>query len=105
MSRAGSLLITGSTGMAGREITRFLLRNTDCQLTLLLHDTGHGLSRQRLLRELFRLEPAPPLIRRLRLVRCHLTKDPFGVAGCVHSDLTHSREWSIHSADTTPFDA
>jgi thioester reductase-like protein len=104
MTRAGSLLITGSTGMAGREITRFLLRNTDCQLTLLLHDTGHGLSRQRLLRDLFRLEPAPPLIHRIRLVRGDLTRDRFGIADDVYADLTNSVEGIIHAAATTRFD-
>jgi thioester reductase-like protein len=104
MRRAGSLLITGSTGMAGREITRDLLTRTDVQLTLVLHDTGKALSRPRLLRELFRLEPTQPLIRRIRLVRGDLTKDRLGVPTTVYADLTRRVDGIIHAAATTRFD-
>jgi thioester reductase-like protein len=90
--------------MAGREITRHLLTRTDAQLTLLVHDTGKGLSRQRLLRELFRLEPTPPLIRRIRLLRGDLTKDRLGLPASVNADLARSVDGIIHAAATTRFD-
>ena len=104
MTRAGSLLLTGSTGMAGREITRFLLLNTDCHVTLLLHETGRGLSRQRLLRDVFRLEPDPQHIRRIRLVRGDLTKDRFGIGDDLYRGLADSVDGIIHAAATTRFD-
>src|SRR6202165_4988364 len=104
MTRAGSLLVTGSTGMAGREITRYLLTHTDLPLTLVLHDTGKGLSRPRLLRELFRLEPTPPLIGRVRLGRGGLTKDRLGLPSPVYTDLARGVDGIIHSAATTRFD-
>jgi long-chain acyl-CoA synthetase len=104
MIRVGSLLLTGCTGMAGREITRYLLTRTDAELTLVLHDTGKALSRPRLLRELFRLEPIPPLIRRLRLVRGDLTRDRLGLPSAVYADLTANVDGIIHAAATTRFD-
>ncbi len=104
MTRAGSLLLSGSTGMAGREITRVLLTRTDVQLTLLLHDTGRALSRPRLLREVFRLEPTPPLIRRLRLVRGDLTMAGLGLPSRENADLARTVDGIIHAAATTRFD-
>jgi thioester reductase-like protein len=104
MARAGSLLLTGSTGMAGREITRVLLTRTDVLLTLLLHDTGRTLSRPRLLRELFRLEATPALIRRVRLVRGDLTKVGLGLPGGEYAELAKSVDGIIHAAATTRFD-
>jgi long-chain acyl-CoA synthetase len=104
MARAGSLLLTGSTGMAGREITRVLLTRTDVPLTLLLHDTGRALSRPRLLQELFRLEPTPALIRRVRLVRGDLTKPRLGLPVREYADLARSVDGIIHAAATTRFD-
>jgi long-chain acyl-CoA synthetase len=104
MIMAGSLLITGSTGMAGREITRYLLTRTDVELILVVHDSGKALSRPRLLRELFRLEPTPPLIRRLRLVRGDLTRDRLGLRSTVYAELARSVDGIIHAAATTRFD-
>ncbi len=104
MTMAGSLLITGSTGMAGREITRYLLTRTDAPLSLVLHDTGKALSRPRLLRELFRLEPTPALVRRIRLVRGDLTKNRLGLPTPVYTDLARSVDGIIHAAATTRFD-
>src|ERR1700726_1711731 len=104
MTRAGSLLLTGSPGMAGREITRVLLTRTDVSLTLLLHDTGRALSRPRLLRELFRLDATPALIRRVRLVRGDLTKSRLGLPGREYADLARSVDGIIHAAATTRFD-
>lgn len=104
MIRAGSLLITGSTGMAGREITRDLLTRTDAELTLVVHHTGKALSRPRLLRELLRLEPTPALLRRIRLVRGDLTRDRLGLPRVVYADLTSSIDGIIHAAATTRFD-
>jgi long-chain acyl-CoA synthetase len=104
MLGAGSLLITGSTGMAGREITRYLLAHTDVRLTLVVHDTGKALSRPRLLRELFRLEPTPMMIRRIRLVRGDLTKDGLGLPSSVYAELAGSVDGIIHAAATTRFD-
>ena len=104
MTRDGSLLITGSTGMAGREITRNLLTRTDVRLTLLLHDAGKAMSRPRLLRELFRLEPTPALMRRIRLVRGDLTKARLGLPTTVYGDLTRSVDGIIHAAASTRFD-
>jgi long-chain acyl-CoA synthetase len=104
MTRGASLLITGSTGMAGREITRYLLARTDVQLTLFVHDTGGGLSRPRLLREIFRLGPAQPMIRRIRLVRGDLTRDRLGLPSAVYADLARSVDGIIHAAATTRFD-
>src|SRR5260370_39776110 len=86
--------------MAGREIARDLLTRTDVQLTLVLHDTGRALSRPRLLRELFRLEPTQPLIRRIRLVRGDLTKDRLGLPTTVYADLARSVDCIIHPAPT-----
>ena len=104
MTRGASLLITGSTGMAGREITRCLLTRTDAQLTIFVHATGGGLSRPRLLREIFRLEPTQPMIRRIRLVRGDLTKDRLGLPTAVYADLARSVDGVIHAAATTRFD-
>jgi long-chain acyl-CoA synthetase len=104
MTRAGSLLLTGSTGMAGREITRVLLRRPDVRLTLLLHDTGRALSRPRLLREVFRLEPTPPLLRRIRLVRGDLTKPGLGLPRTVYADLAQNLDGIVHAAAMTRFD-
>src|SRR3981081_1754091 len=104
MTGAASLLITGSTGMAGREITRVLLMNTDCELTLLLHDQGHGLSRERLLRDLFRMQRASTLIRRIRLVRGDLTQDRLGLPDAVYAHLAGRAQGIIHAAAATRFD-
>ena len=104
MTRAGSLLITGSTGMAGREITRQLLTRTEMPLTLLVHDTGKALSRARLLRELFRLEPSQSMIQRIRLVRGDLGQDHLGLPGSLYADLARSVDGIIHAAATTRFD-
>lgn len=104
MTRAGSLLLTGSTGMAGREITRVLLTRTDVRLTLVLHDTGRALSRPRLLREVFRLEPTAPLIRRVRLVKGDLTKPGLGLPSRENADLARTVDGIIHAAATTRFD-
>src|SRR5258708_32776536 len=101
MDWTGSLLITGSTGMAGREIARDLLTRTDVQLTLVLHDTGRALSRPRLLGELFRLEPTQPLIRRIRLVRGDLTKDRLGIPTTVYAGLARRVDGIIHPAAAT----
>ena len=104
MSGAGSLLITGCTGMAGRELTRHLLTRTNVSLTLLVHDTGQALSRARLLRELFRVVPTQPLIGRVRLVRGDLTKERLGLPGTIHAELASSVDGIIHAAATTRFD-
>src|SRR5438309_3412219 len=104
MTRAGSLLLTGSTGMAGREITRVLLRRPDVRLTLLLHDTGRALSRARLLREVFRMEPTPPLLRRIRSVRGDLTKPGLGLPRTAYADLAQNVDGIVHAAATTRFD-
>src|SRR6267143_6970360 len=104
MQRAGSTLITGSTGMAGREVTRYLLTRTELPLTLLMHESGKALSRPHLLRELFRLEPSPPLIRRIRLVRGDLTKDRLGLPSNLYAELARSVDGIIHAAATTRFD-
>src|ERR1700732_4694965 len=90
--------------MGGREITRYLLTRTDLPLTLMLHDAGKRLSRPRLLRELFRLEPTPPLIRRGRLRRGDLTKDRLGLPSPVYAGLAGSVDGIIHAAATTRFD-
>ena len=90
--------------MAGREITRVLLTRTDCELTLLLHEQGRGLSRQRLLRDLFRLEPTQALIRRIRLVRGDLTQDRFGLPDDVHARVADGVDGIIHAAAATRFD-
>jgi thioester reductase-like protein len=98
------MLITGSSGMAGREVARQLLTRTELPLTLLLHESGKALSRRRLLRELLRLEPTPPLIRRVRLVRGDLTKDRLGLPGSLYAELVQSVDGIIHAAATTRFD-
>lgn len=90
--------------MAGREITRVLLTRTDVQLTLLLHDAGRALSRPRLLREVFRLEPTPRLIRRVRLLQGDLTKPGLGLPSKENTELARTVEGIIHAAATTRFD-
>jgi thioester reductase-like protein len=90
--------------MAGREITRHLLTRSDGPLSLLLHDTGKALSRPRLLREVFRLEPTPALIRRIRLVRGDLTKDHLGLPSSLYAELAQTVDGIIHAAATTRFD-
>src|ERR1700674_5794924 len=101
MTRAGSLLLTGSTGMAGRAIKRGLFTRTDVQLTLLLHAPGRGLSGPRVLREVFRLEPTPPLIRRVRLVQGDLTNPGLGLPSRENTDLAPTVDGIIHAAATT----
>lgn len=101
---AAALLVTGSTGMAGREITRRLLMQTDCELTLLLHDLGRNLSRERLIREVFRLEPSPSMIGRIRLVRGDLTQDRFRIPNDVYTRLATGIDGIIHAAAATRFD-
>jgi thioester reductase-like protein len=104
MIEGTALLVTGSTGMAGREITRRLLLDTDCQLTLLMHEQGRNLSRERLLRELFRLEPTPPMIRRLRLVRGDVTHNRLRIPNDSYRRLAAGINGIIHAAAATRFD-
>jgi thioester reductase-like protein len=99
-----ALFVTGSTGMAGREITRRLLLETDCQLTLLVHDQGRNLSRERLLRELFRLEPTRAMIRRLHLIRGDLAHDRLRIPNDSYRRLAVGTHGIIHAAAATRFD-
>lgn len=101
---AGPLLITGSTGMIGRELTRQLLRHSDRDLTLLLHRQGRNLPRHRLLRDIFGLTPSPSRVRRLRVIEGDVTKPRMGLTERRASQLAEEVDGVLHAAASTRFD-
>jgi nucleoside-diphosphate-sugar epimerase len=90
--------------MAGREIARVLLTKSDCELTLLLHDQGRALTRQRLLQTVFRLEPAEALVRRIHLVRGDLAQELLGLSENTYRRLGQRVDGILHAAAVTRFD-
>lgn len=101
---AGPLLITGSSGMIGRELTRQLLRHSDRDLTLLLHRQGRRLPRHRLLRDLFGLTPSPSLIRRVRVIEGDVTQPRMGLSERRAAQLAEQVDGVLHAAASTRFD-
>jgi thioester reductase-like protein len=104
LSSVGSLLITGSTGMLGRQVTRQLLAGTDRHLTLLLHRQRAGMTKERLLRETFGVRPSSAVLRRVRIVRGDVTKPRLGLSQAEASRLAAGVDGLLHAAGSTRFD-
>ena len=97
----GSLLVTGSTGMLGRELVRALLLTTDQRVVLLV--------RQRvpigeMLAVIFRLAGRPRLRSRLRVVRGDVTQPGLGLSARDQAALTREVTAVLHAAADTRFD-
>src|SRR6266496_577182 len=75
-----AILITGCSGMVGRELTARLLENTGAHLYLLLHRRGLRQEAAALLEELFGVVSDVVLVRRVHLLEGDVTKEQLGLS-------------------------
>jgi thioester reductase-like protein len=99
-----SVFVTGATGMFGRELVRHLLTETPFDLNLLIHREGVSQSRGRMLRDVFRMESAGGLEKRLHLVEGDVTRERFGLRLDAYRRLTRDVDSVLHAAAATRFD-
>src|SRR4029077_705922 len=101
---ARSVFVSGATGMFGRELVRHLLTETALDCHLLIHRAGMGKSRSRLLRDVFTLEGAEGLQKRLHLVEGDIPRARSGLRLDVYRGLTREVDSVLHAAAATRFD-
>src|SRR5579859_2256042 len=99
-----SVFVSGATGMFGRELVRYLLTETAFDCHLLIHRDGIGKSRGRLLRDVFRLEGAGELQKRLHLLQGDITRERFGLGLDLYRELAREVDSVLHAAAATRFD-
>lgn len=97
------ILITGATGMVGRELSALFLHKTSAKLYLLLHRRGADFDRAGVIKKYFGLQPLPEYVERLTLLQGEVTAERLGLGEAEYSGL---RDVSgiIHAAATTRFD-
>ena len=95
-------LVTGATGMLGRELVPLLLQDTDAHLRLLVHQEGRALSATGLLRR-YGVDDVSAR-RRVRLVRGDVTLRDLGISASDRRALAGSVTGILHAAAATRFD-
>jgi thioester reductase-like protein len=97
----GVVLVTGGTGMLGRELVGRLLTDTDAQLALLVRRPQPLVT---MLRDVFRVEASDGLRRRVRAVVGDVTRPRLGLSEDDHAWLTARAGSILHAAAETRFD-
>lgn len=95
-----TILLTGASGMVGRDLVPYLYAHTDASLVLLLHRAGAGMAPADYLHRYHGLEPSP----RLRIVRGDVTAPGLGLDAPDHAALTRTVTHVLHAAASTRFD-
>ena len=90
--------------MIGRELVPLLLRRTDMEICLLLHQCGASSDQAMLLRELFSLPADAGLTGRLHLLAGDMTKHNVGLSDEDYRTVTKDATHILHAAATTKFD-
>jgi len=98
------MLLTGGTGAIGGALLERILRESDAEVHLLLHQRGTGCSVADLLREVLGCEPEPEGERRIHVLHGDVARERLGLDRTEYDALKHTLTHVIHSAATTRFD-
>ncbi|MEJ7653047.1 MAG: SDR family oxidoreductase [Chloroflexia bacterium] len=98
------MLLTGGTGAIGGALLERILRESDAEVHLLLHQRGTGCSVADLLREVLGCEPEPEWERRIHVLHGDVARERLGLDRTEYDALKHTLTHVIHSAATTRFD-
>ena len=96
--------VTGATGTIGRDLVARLLRSTDLDVVLLLHERGLGRDRSHLVRDVFSLPAGGGYAERLHLLAGDVTRADLGLAEDEYRDLGRTVTHIVHAAAATRFD-
>ncbi|MCH8122103.1 MAG: SDR family oxidoreductase [Bacteroidetes bacterium] len=94
-----SILITGATGVMGRELVPALYARSSADLVLLVHKSGADENHSTFLRKYYGLSPC----RRLRVIQGDVTRSDLGLALSDRRELQKSLTHILHTAADTRF--
>jgi nucleoside-diphosphate-sugar epimerase len=94
-----SILITGATGVMGRELVPTLYSTSDAELVLLVHKKGADENLPDFLQKYFGLYPS----KRIRVVQGDISREDLGLTRCDRWRLKKSVTHVLHSAANTRF--
>jgi len=98
-----SLLITGATGMLGRELVPLFLKKSNFDIYLLLHQHSKILNKKKLLSNLYQIAPSKNLDK-LHLLIGDIAKPTLGISKKDRVKITRVITDIIHAAALTRFD-
>lgn len=97
------LFITGGVGMVGREISSLLMKKTEADIYLLIHEQGSSSDKEKIL-SILSLPNKKEFRERLKIVRGDVAKPKLGMEKGDYQDLTDNITHIIHAAASTRFD-
>jgi|JYMV01.1.fsa_nt_gi thioester reductase-like protein len=99
-----NIFITGGAGMIGQELVPILLRKTQANIYLLVHEKGSSYNNEMVLKQLFRMPLDKDFLVRLEVVRGDVTKQNLGIDALSYKKLIGITTHIIHCAASTRFD-
>lgn len=99
-----TILITGACGMLGRELVPLFIKNTECNLIILIHEKGKGLDKNRILKNIFKIPLKHTSLERIQILAGDITSSNLGISDKHLNALYKEITAIMHTAASTRFD-